>query len=97
MQGYWKSDELLFVSGTTETKGWQATLERYRKHYDSRERMGRLSFSELATRMISIEEAEVTGRFRLDRANDAPTGRFTLRVRKFPEGWRIVRDETLGD
>ena len=28
--GYWNSPELTFFSGATETKGWQATLDRYR-------------------------------------------------------------------
>jgi hypothetical protein len=30
MEGYWKSDSLRFV-GSTVTKGWQATLDRYKK------------------------------------------------------------------
>ncbi len=33
MAGYWKAPELSFYSGGTVTKGWEATLERYRKRY----------------------------------------------------------------
>ena len=31
MAGYWNSPELTFFSGTTETQGWEPTLERYRR------------------------------------------------------------------
>src|SRR5262245_59856048 len=33
MAGYWKSDDLTFFSGKDVTKGWDATLERYKKRY----------------------------------------------------------------
>lgn len=95
MEGYWKSEELVFRSGDREHRGWQATLDRYKKAYDSREKMGRLSFSDLKVRMVGETEAEVTGAWRLDRAKDAPSGRFTLLFLKLDAGWRIVRDETI--
>ncbi len=41
--GYWNSPELTFFSGTTETTGWQPTLERYRRSYQAEGRaMGTL-------------------------------------------------------
>ncbi len=36
MQGYWNSPKLAFLSGANVTKGWQPTLDRYKKNYDSR-------------------------------------------------------------
>ena len=33
MAGYWKSEQLTFFSGGTVTRGWDATLARYRKRY----------------------------------------------------------------
>src|SRR5687767_10367893 len=47
MKGYWRSDKLIFVSGTNVTRGWQPTLDRYKKSYDTREKMGSLKFSDL--------------------------------------------------
>ena len=45
MAGYWKSDELTFFSGANVTRGWQATLDRYRRHYQSPgTEMGKLEF-----------------------------------------------------
>lgn len=97
MQGYWKSEELLFKSGDKEVRGWQGTLDRYKKAYSTREKMGELSFSDLVIAMKSDTEAEVTGRFLLVRAADRPTGSFQLQFKRFPEGWRITVDETVAD
>src|SRR5437867_13449882 len=48
MDGYWQSPDLSFYSGKNKTKGWQATLDRYRKKYQGEgKEMGKLTFSEL--------------------------------------------------
>jgi len=95
MVGYWKSPELTFSSGGDPTKGWQATLDRYRKRYQSEGReMGTLSFSGLVIEVLGPDSAFVRGRWQLVRSKDRPGGIFTLIVRRFPEGWRIVHDHT---
>jgi ketosteroid isomerase-like protein len=94
MQGYWKSDRLLFVSTTGVTRGWQPTLDRYKKGYDTRAKMGTLTFSDLEITLLSKNAASVVGSWSLARAGDNPHGKFTLIFRKFKEGWRIVQDHT---
>ncbi|MGI9056204.1 MAG: YybH family protein [Pyrinomonadaceae bacterium] len=94
MQGYWNSPEMMFVSGDSMTKGWQPTLERYQKSYDTREKMGVLSFSELEITLTGKDSAVVFGRFTLVRKDDKPTGLFTLNFRKFKTGWKIILDHT---
>ena len=94
MKGYWNSSELTFVSGANVTKGWQPTLERYKKGYDSKAKMGTLTFSDLEITMLSKDSAVVLGSWSLARANDNPHGKFTLTFRKFKEGWRIIIDHT---
>lgn len=94
MQGYWNSPQMTFVSGDSVTKGWQPTLERYKKSYDSKAKMGELSFSNLEITITSKKSAVVLGRFTLVREKDKPTGIFTLNFRKFKEGWRIILDHT---
>lgn len=94
MLGYWRSDKLLFVSGDDVTRGWQTTLDRYKRNYNSREKMGTLRFSELEIDVISKNAAIVLGSWALARAADNPKGKFTLVFRKFGDGWRIVRDHT---
>lgn len=97
MRGYWNSEETSFVSGGTMTKGYAKVLARYKKGYDSREKMGTLTFEELEVRMISQSSALATGIWRLKRLNDRPWGRFTLLLELKPEGWRIVYDHTSSD
>ena len=94
MQGYWNSPQLTFVSGTNVTRGWQPTIERYKKSYDSREKMGVLTFSDLEITILSKDAAAVLGNWALQREKDRPNGKFTLIFRKFKDGWKVVHDHT---
>lgn len=94
MAGYWRSEETVFVSGDSLTRGWQTVLARYKKNYDSREKMGTLTFSDLEITPIGTDAAIAIGRWHLQRAKDEPQGRFTLIFRKTRQGWRIVHDHT---
>lgn len=94
MKGYWQSEKLLFISGDNVTRGWQPTLLRYKKNYDSRAKMGVLTFSDLEITVLSTDAAVVLGSWALVREKDNPKGKFTLTFRKFKEGWRIVMDHT---
>ena len=94
MRGYWNSDKLIFVSGDNVTRGWQPTLDRYKKSYDTRAKMGTLTFSDLEINVLSNDAAVVLGSWSLSRDGDNPHGKFTLTFRRFKEGWRIVIDHT---
>ena len=94
MRGYWNSKDLVFVSGDGVTYGWQPTLDRYKKNYSSKEKMGALKFSDLQIDVISKDAAVVLGSWALTRANDNPKGKFTLIFKRFSDGWRIVHDHT---
>ena len=95
MRGYWNSDDLIFVSGDNVTRGWRPTLERYKKSYDTRAKMGTLTFSGLEITVLSNYAAVVLGSWSLARDNDNPHGKFTLTFRRIPRvGWRIVIDHT---
>ena len=94
MRGYAQSSETVFVSGDTLTRGWQTVLDRYKKNYDSREKMGMLTFSDLEIKVLGRDAAVVLGRWQLKRAGDTPHGRFTLIFRRTRAGWRIIHDHT---
>lgn len=98
MKGYWNSPELKFVSGDKITKGWQPTLDNYKKSYDSKAKMGVLTFKDLDINVLSKDSAVVLGSWNLDREvngkKDNPHGKFTLIFRKFKTGWKIVHDHT---
>ena len=70
MAGYARSPETMFVSGDEVTHGWQTVRDRYAKKYDSREKMGRLTFSGLTIRPLCDDAAMVLGSWRLERKED---------------------------
>jgi uncharacterized protein (TIGR02246 family) len=94
MEGYARSDATQFVSGDKITRGWQTVRDRYRKKYSSREKMGRLTFSDIKITALSADAAIVLGRWQLVRQSDKPHGIFTLLFRRTSAGWRIVHDHT---
>ncbi len=94
MEGYDRSNNTEFVGADTITRGWQTVLDRYRRNYNSREKMGVLTFSDLEITILSKDAALVLGRWHLKRANDEPHGTFTLLFRKTKAGWRIVHDHS---
>jgi len=94
MDGYARSAKTEFVGGDSISRGWQTVLDRYKKKYDTREKMGTLTFSEVEVTVLSTDAALVLGRWRLKRASDEPNGTFTLLFRKTKVGWRIVHDHS---
>jgi beta-aspartyl-peptidase (threonine type) len=95
MSGYWNSPDLTFYSGKDKTRGWQATLERYQKRYQTDQNsMGKLTFSELEIEPLGADSAWVGGRWQLVIGEETLGGLFTLIFKKTPEGWRIVHDHT---
>jgi ketosteroid isomerase-like protein len=94
MDGYARSEDTVFVSGDNVNRGWQTVLDRYKKNYNSREKMGTLTFSDLEITPIGNDAAIVLGRWHLQRAKDEPHGRFTLIFRRTKQGWKIVHDHT---
>jgi uncharacterized protein (TIGR02246 family) len=98
MQGYWNSPDMKFVSGDNVARGWQAALDRYKKSYDSKAKMGVLTFSGLEINILSKDAAVVLGNWALERevesVKDNPHGKFTLIFRKFKDGWKVIHDHT---
>ena len=94
METYWKSPRTAYLGSKGAIQGWRAVLERYRRTYPDRRAMGKTTFSDLEITMLSPDSALVLGHWQLDRDQDPLGGVFTLVVRKFPEGWRIIHDHT---
>ena len=94
MDGYDRSPNTEFVGGDTITRGWQTVLERYQKNYNSREKMGVLTFSEIEITVLSKDAALVLGRWRIKRGDGEPHGTFTLIFKRTKQGWRIVHDHS---
>ncbi len=93
MQGYWKSDSLLFI-GAKITHGWDSTLARYKKSYPTKDAMGILRFEIIRLQFTAADACLITGRYFLQRKADNPSGVFTLLFRKKKERWVVVYDHT---
>lgn len=68
-------------------------LDRYKRAYETREKMGTLAFTELEIKPLG-DVYVATGRWQLTRQGDTPRGRFTLVFRRTGDGWRIIHDHT---
>ncbi len=99
MAGYWNSDQLTFYSGGTITHGWQATLDRYKQRYQSAgHAMGKLDFSDLEVKPLGPQTAMARGQWHLVMPDKKELrGLFTVILRKFPEGWRIIHDHSSAE
>lgn len=94
MEGYWKSDELVFIGSRGPTFGWQKTLENYKKGYPDLSAMGKLSFDLISVTQQSKKVVSVVGKFTLEREHDQPTGHFLLLVKKIKGTWKVIADHT---
>lgn len=96
MQPYDRSQSLTFSSGGKVTRGWQSTLDGYRKRYPTCESMGCLTFSDLEITELGHRAALVLGSWHLDREQPIG-GTFTLVFTKKGDRWRIIHDHTSRD
>ena len=94
MDGYERSEKTVFVGGDNVTRGWQTVLDRYKRNYDTREKMGTLKFSDLEVVPLGNDSALVLMRWHLQRAKDEPHGRSTLIMRRTKQGWKIIHDHS---
>ncbi len=94
METYWNSEETAYVSSKGIERGWQAVLDRYKRVYPDRRAMGTVKFSGVEISLLSPEAVLVLGHWHLKAEGLERGGVFTLVVRKFPEGWRIILDHT---
>jgi beta-aspartyl-peptidase (threonine type) len=96
LAGYWRSDRTVFAGGDTVHRGFEAMARRYREAYPTKEKMGRLSFSNLIFEQLESHRAVVTGSWELEfeGREKRPGGVFTLIWKRFDDGWKIVHDHT---
>ena len=94
MDGYWKSDSLMFVGKSGITYGWQKTLDNYKKHYPDVAAMGKLHFDILEMKAILPGHFFIIGKWQLTRSMGNIGGYFSLLFKKINRQWLIVCDHT---
>ncbi len=97
MVPYWHSDQLKFIGARGVTKGWQATLDNYKRGYPDKAAMGTLTFDLLSTEHLSKKVILVVGKWSLAREKDNPHGIYTLLWKKIKGEWVIIADHTSAE
>jgi len=94
MDGYWKSDSLMFIGKSGVTYGWKNTLANYKKNYPDTATMGKLRFNLLNVKKLSAEYFQVVGKWFLKRSVGDIGGYYSLLFRKIKNKWVIIADHT---
>ncbi|MEJ7692257.1 nuclear transport factor 2 family protein [Daejeonella sp.] len=94
MQGYVKSDSLVFVGKSGPKYGWKTTMDNYKKGYPDKAAMGILTFGIKKVKLINAEYAFVLGGWHLKREKDEPQGYFTLLLQKIEGKWKVIADHS---
>ena len=92
MQGYWKSDSLKFYGNNGLTKGWQDTLDNYKKGYPTKAESGTLNFVINDISKIEGDNYWVMGEYHLKREVGDADGVFIIIFKKINGAWKIVAD-----
>ena len=94
MNGYWRSDSLRFIGKRGVTKGWQTTLDNYKKSYPDTKAMGKLKFDLISFDPLGDGQMFVVGKWTLEREKDTLAGHYSLIWRKFGSEWKVVFDHS---
>ena len=94
MQTYWKSDSLIFIGKSGVTRGWQQTLNNYKRGYPDTMAMGKLDFNIIKVQKLSKKYYWVVGKWMLKRSIGDISGHFDLLIRKIRGRWYIVADHS---
>ena len=95
MKGYWHSDSLRFINKKGTNYGYDSVEGRYLRHYNTPEKMGKLSFSQLEYYALDPQSTlyNVTGKWAIS-GKDSSGGVFSLLFRKQSGEWKIIVDHT---
>ncbi len=92
MQGYWQSDSLKFYGSRGLTRGWQQTLDNYKKGYPTKKESGTLSFTIDDISKVAEDSYWVMGQYHLKREMGDANGVFFIIFKKIDGEWKIVAD-----
>ena len=97
MEGYFKSDSLKFYGKNGLTKGWQQTLDNYKKGYPTKDHSGTLSFEIPDISPIENQSYWVMGSYFLSRNVGDANGVFIVIFKKIKDEWKIIADMSCGE
>jgi uncharacterized protein (TIGR02246 family) len=92
LASYWDSDQTLWVSNGSLTRGNKAIAAAYRARFSTPSQMGTLTLLELDIDVLTTEAAIAFGRWMLVIDNKSSKGFFTVQLRKIEGAWLFVSD-----
>ena len=96
MEGNHQSDSLKFYGKSGLTKGWQQTLDNYKKGYPTKDHSGSLTFEIIDISPIENESYWVMGKYFLSRNVGDANGVFMVIFKKIEGEWKIIADMSCG-
>ena len=94
MEGYWPSNQLVFMGAGGPTYGFEEVKTNYYKRYPDPATMGTLAYTVIQLSKIDRNSAFLVGKYHLTRTIGDAQGYFTLVWRKIKGKWLIVSDHT---
>lgn len=94
MNGYLKSNDLIFYSGGKLKYGWQNTLTSYKKSYPDSSYTGTLKFEIVNISPINSGAYWVMGEYHLNREKGIANGTFMIIFKKIKGEWKIIADSS---
>jgi ketosteroid isomerase-like protein len=94
MKGYWENDSLTFIGKSGVTYGWTNTLNNYKRGYPDSASMGKLHFTIISVKRLSVLYFHVTGKWQLTRSIGDLSGHYTLLFKKIKNKWVIISDHS---
>jgi len=94
MEGYLKSNKIVFTGSNGSIYGWEETKKRYLNKYSNRTLMGNLKFKIINFQKLSEKIIQMQGSFYLKRKIEDSKGFFSLIWKKENEKWYIISDHT---
>lgn len=96
MEGYWRSDSMLFITQKGPRYGYRAVSESYKKNYPSKEVMGKLRFEVIKIQWVDSAAgvSQVLGKWHVDESTKPQSGYFSLIFKSINGTPKIVIDHT---
>ncbi|MEM9459025.1 MAG: DUF4440 domain-containing protein [Myxococcota bacterium] len=94
MQGYHRRPEIVFTSAGQVRRGFDQTLDAYRRKYVDGNAMGHLEFHDIELQPVGPEGAVVLGHWALTDTPRAAAGVFSLVFTRDEGRWGIVHDHS---
>lgn len=94
LAGYWDSDQTLWISNGSLTRGRKAILAAYESRFSSPQQMGKLTVAELEIDVLTPTDAIAFGRWMLVLDQESSKGFFTVQLKKLEGIWFYASDHS---